>query len=264
MSRMTALRLLGEAAVLVITRAVLNHLTRFRDRGPDQVIDFLRPVDYQQAQKLFSAEEESVVGFWKVKAEHDSAESLKESWSQISAVLEQLPSLGDEEIEELQKLDYHQLRARLALDRERIVGFWKMNIGFRLEQRGRLDLAREYLGRMYHNALVLEQWAASQWFYQKRYGTPDEVNAQELAVMKALRDKAKRFRMFALAALIKTWLRCLIPFHETRFLPIPNVSALRRIFSHDLLAAYQEVKECAIALGRLSEEEFAHELTLKV
>jgi hypothetical protein len=263
MSKFTLLRLLAEATGLVVLRAMMNHLTRFRNRGEDQVIDFLRPIDRKLAEELFAPKEERVVGFWTIKEYGACPLPMEENWNELIGLL-QLSVLSDEDAAQLRSMEKNEIQKWLRGFGGKIEPFWKASIAFRLEQRGRLDLAGEYFQRMRHNALILEQWATSQWFYHRRYCEPDQVTAQQLAVIKALRDKARQFRRLALATLVRIHLSSLVPFHETRFLPIPSITKLRKVIRYDLLAAYAEVKERATRLARLSGEEFAREMALKV
>lgn len=115
---------------------------------------------------------------------------------------------------------------------------------FRKEQRNRMWLALEYLGRLSHNALVMAEWGHYEMRRTRRTRiAQDHDNATELL------SASIQVRMcsFALRATIHVWLVrvALLP-----FLRPPSVARLIDAGSTDLLEFYRKMKDAAAQLSR--------------
>lgn len=115
---------------------------------------------------------------------------------------------------------------------------------FRKEQRNRMWLALEYIGRLSHNALVMAEWG----HYEMRRTRRTRI-AQDHENATALLSASIQVRMcsFALRATIHVWLVrvALLP-----FLRPPSVAKLIDAGSTDLLEFYQKMKDAAAQLSQ--------------
>jgi membrane protein implicated in regulation of membrane protease activity len=115
---------------------------------------------------------------------------------------------------------------------------------FRKEQRNRMLLALEYIGRLSHNARIMAEWGYYELKRTRRTRiAQDHENATELL------SASVQVRMcsFVLRATIHVWLVrvALLP-----FLRPPSVAKLIDAGSTDLLDFYQKMKDAAAQLSQ--------------
>ncbi len=129
---------------------------------------------------------------------------------------------------------------------------------FRREQRNRMWLCLEYIGRLSHNALIMAEWA----FYELKR-TRRTRSAADRDTSMDLLSACVQVRMcsFILRATIHVWLVrvALLP-----FLRPPSVAKLIDTGSTDLLEFYQTMRDAAAQLsqsyGDLYHEKMAEAL----
>jgi hypothetical protein len=124
--------------------------------------------------------------------------------------------------------------------------------------RARLDLAREYLQRMCHNATIVYQWGETEWSDMLRHGLEYDQETRERLL--ALHREAITFLVAARLALVQMWFWSILHFDKWRMLPLPSVAALKKPASIDLLEAYERVKLAAGALALVYGEEHREEI----
>jgi hypothetical protein len=246
-----------ECVSLLGLRALFIWATEQRDRGVDEVIEPLRKVEEIEVRELFDPQSERTVGLWKFKVSRP-AEDVVERMS------------DDRYLEELADrikatpAEQEAIRSELT---KKLVNFWSIDVCTRREQRGRLDLAREYVRRMEHNAGILGQWGNTEAFYLNECNEEDSDFKVEAPEIERQSEKILRLRKSALKVstssrlvLGRMFFLMLIRFDKTRFLPVPSVAALRKIGSTDLVKAYEELKEAALDLAKEYGEEYASSL----
>lgn len=134
--------------------------------------------------------------------------------------------------------------------------FWQTRELYREEQRRRLGRAQTYILRRRHNALIVEQWANTEWSDMHQHCLQDEVGPDLIEAILAVRKAAGAFRMAATIVLAKISLwNLFLLWDKGRLLPIPSVAGLRKTGSVDLLLSYREVREAALALTRFYGDE---------
>src|SRR5207248_996529 len=89
---------------------------------------------------------------------------------------------------------------------------------YRRELRSRLDVLREYTGRMAHNGLIVLQWGRTE---RKDLNPPgfkanEDIESQERVM--ALDREAAKFRRLSLMYVARTWMFCLWRFDKLRIL----------------------------------------------
>jgi hypothetical protein len=115
---------------------------------------------------------------------------------------------------------------------------------FRKEQRNRMWLALEYLGRLSHNALVMAEWG----YYELKRTRRTRIAAdRELSTELLSASVQVRMCSFVLRATIHVWLVrvALLP-----FLRPPSVAKLIDAGSTDLLEFYQTMRNAAAQLSQ--------------
>lgn len=129
---------------------------------------------------------------------------------------------------------------------------------FHKEQRNRMWLALEYLGRLSHNALIMAEWGHYEMKRTRRTGiAQDHENATELL------SASIQVRMcsFVLRATIHFWL---VRVAVLPFLRPPSVTKLMDAGSTDLLEFYRKMSSTAAQLsqsyGDLYHEKMAEAL----
>jgi len=128
----------------------------------------------------------------------------------------------------------------------------------RRAMRGRLDLAREYVQCLYHNATIVYQWGETEWSDMVHHQLEYEAETRDRIL--ALHRESITFRVAARVALAKIWFWSILNFDRLALLPRPSVAALRRPGSVDLLQAYQRVKAAAADLASVYGEEQSAEI----
>jgi len=270
-----ALEVSGLTAVWMSLRQIGLH----QDRGADDVVPCLRSVDPEQIEQLFDPLAEQAAGFWNYRVcnEMESVRArVDDAWI-LTRIVRHALKTDREEGNKLVRFLFktaEEVRERRAAEYlpqpkiERLEKFWFISRNARRNQRARLDLAREYIRRMYHNAVIVQQWANTERFYLMQGlraqrgeagGIPPGAD-HELPTIDALRRTAKACRFTCMLALAKIWFLMLLRFDLTRLLPIPNVSALERTGRTGLWLAYQEMKDAAALLGASFGEEFSDQL----
>ena len=126
---------------------------------------------------------------------------------------------------------------------------------FRQEQRHRLRLALEYIGRLAHNGLIVSEWGQ----YELKRNCRDRLIEEQETCLK-LMSAALQVRMcgFVLRARIKLWL---ISMAMLPFLPAPSVEKLIKIGSADLLNFYLSMTSSAVQLSQAYGDPFHKEMS---
>lgn len=115
---------------------------------------------------------------------------------------------------------------------------------FRKEQRNRMWLALEYLGRLSHNALVMAEWG----YYELKRTHRTHIALDHKTATELLNASIQvRMCSFALRATIHLWLMrvAVMP-----FLRPPSVAGLMDAGSTDLLEFYQDMTNAALQLSQ--------------
>ncbi|HXB21495.1 MAG TPA: hypothetical protein VNV88_08940 [Candidatus Solibacter sp.] len=141
-------------------------------------------------------------------------------------------------------------------EEEQAARFWQTRELYREEQRRRLARAQSYILRRRHNALIVEQWANTEWSDMRRYHLEDEAGPDLIEAILAVQKAAAEFRVACTLVLARIGLwNVLLLADKSRLLPLPSVAGLRTTGKVDLLLGYQAVKESALALARFYGEE---------
>jgi hypothetical protein len=160
----------------------------------------------------------------------------------------------DEYYPHLREFDWNEASVLFSREEEdRVLAQDQMFV--RREQRARLDLAVEMIGRAYHNTCLSYEWIYTEWRDMN-----DHHLEYEPEVVEAMRRALIAIRRFVwMARYDLGYMRVLGLFHfdEWRFLPVPSVVARRKVFDNDVLQAYQRVKRSVADFARLaySQEE---------
>jgi len=149
--------------------------------------------------------------------------------------------------------------AETLFDREeeaQAAHFWQTRELYREEQRRRLARAQTYILRRRHNALIVEQWANTEWADMRRHHLEDEAGPDLIEAILAVQRAAVEFRVACTVVLAKISLwNVLLLTDKWQLLPLPSVAALRTTKNLDLLLSYQAVKNAALGLARFYGEE---------
>jgi hypothetical protein len=141
-------------------------------------------------------------------------------------------------------------------EEEQVACFWQTKELYREEQRRRLGRAQTYILRRRHNALIVEQWANTEWSDMRRNCLQDEVGPDLIEAISTVHQAAVQFRLAATTVLAKiSFWNLLLLADKWHRLPLPSVAGLRKSGSVDLLASYRAVREAALALARFYGEE---------
>jgi hypothetical protein len=163
----------------------------------------------------------------------------------------------DEVPEFLRQLDLHAIETLFDPEVEKEVLY---SGNHRRMQRARLALAREYLKRMQHNATIVYQWAETEWSDMEKHGLEYEPDVQ--ARILALHREATSFLVLVRFALARTWFWSILHFDKLVLLPLPSIAALRQPGAVDLITAYSQTKEAAVAMAEIYGDEQAHEIRM--
>ena len=120
---------------------------------------------------------------------------------------------------------------------------------FRREQRSRLELAREMVGRSFHNTRLSFEWVYTEFRDMVNFHLEYEPAVVE--AMEKVIEESRRFMWIARYDLAYMWLLSLTHFDEWRFMPVPSVVALRKVFDADVLQSYRRVKMAVVDFARL-------------
>lgn len=159
----------------------------------------------------------------------------------------------DEVPELLRRLDGADVSKLFDMDAELDARMLRHSHRARRALRVRLDMAREYLRRMQHNALIIFQWADTEWSDMVRHGLSYDEETREKIL--TLRRETVVFRIAVMVVLGEIWLWSLLHFDKYLLLPIPRVGSLRRAGGIDILETYRKMKEAAAALALIYGEE---------
>jgi hypothetical protein len=118
---------------------------------------------------------------------------------------------------------------------------------FRCAQRHRMVLALEYVRRISHNALVLQQWAAHE---ASHAAMADNSHRRRMSM--ELIAASVRCRLYS--SVITLRLRCwLVTTRLLAFEPLPSFEALIRFGNADLPARYAELRTSARKFSRFHD-----------
>ena len=115
---------------------------------------------------------------------------------------------------------------------------------FRKEQRHRMWLALEYLGRLSHNGLIMAEWGN---YELKRIRRTRSVQGREAALELLSSSVQVRMCGFVLRSTIHAWL---VRMAVLPFLAPPSVEKLIDAGSTDLLEFYQTMKCAAVQISQ--------------
>lgn len=161
----------------------------------------------------------------------------------------------DEVPEFLRQLDWAAVEKLFDAEEEQaLLSF----AGSRRTLRARLALCREYLKRMQHNAIIVYQWAETEWSDMVRHHLEYDPATREKIL--ALHRDSITFLVAARVALIRIWFWSVLHFDKVAIFPVPSVAGLRRPGSVDLVAAYRQVKQAAAGLAEVYGEEQVEEI----
>jgi hypothetical protein len=154
----------------------------------------------------------------------------------------------------LRKVEFEQLKDLLNIADE---GFLRLNLSpekFRKEQQRRMRLTLEQLGRGRHNARPCQEWGGNT--LRKSWKTG---NREVTAASEELINICIAFRAYAWIATIKLhiWLFVIV---ALPFLPVPILGSIRRIGHIDLVCTYDQIRQAAAKLGRLSGSKYGEEI----
>lgn len=127
---------------------------------------------------------------------------------------------------------------------------------FRQEQRNRMWLALEYLGRLSHNALIMAEWGHYELKRTRRTHSAEEREASLELISSSIQV---RMCSFVLRATIHVWL---VRMTVLPFLPTPRVARLVSKGSTDLLEFYQSMKCAAAQLSQCYGDLYREKMTL--
>src|ERR1700694_1948538 len=141
-------------------------------------------------------------------------------------------------------------------EEEQTAVFWQPRELYREEQRRRLARAQTYILRRRHNALIVEQWANTEWSDMRRHHLEDEAGPDLIEAILTVQRAAVEFRVACTTVLarISFW-HVLLLADQWRILPLPSVAGLRTTGKVDLLLSYRAVKQAALALARFYGDE---------
>jgi hypothetical protein len=143
-----------------------------------------------------------------------------------------------------------------AKEEEQVAQFWQMKELYREEQRRRLGRAQAYILRRRHNALIIEQWANTEWSDMRKHSLQDEAGPDLIEAILAVRQAAVTFRMASSMVLAKiSFWHSVRLVDRWRLLPAPSVAGLGKTGRVDLLVSYQAVRQAALALARFYGQE---------
>ncbi|HSM84733.1 MAG TPA: hypothetical protein VLT16_01220 [Candidatus Limnocylindrales bacterium] len=137
--------------------------------------------------------------------------------------------------------------------------YLRFNLGkeqFRKEQRNRMRLALEYIGRLSHNGLVMAEWG----FYElKRVRRTGITEDRETCLDLVSASIQVRMCSFVLRLRIHLWLvrMAVLPFAS-----VPSFQNLVNVGSTDLLVFYRQMRSAASLLGQSYGGPFHQELAL--
>lgn len=125
--------------------------------------------------------------------------------------------------------------------------------------RARLDLAREYVRSLHHNATIVYQWGNTEWSDMVRHNLDYDQETREKLL--ALHREAITFLVAARVVLVKIWLLGVLQSEHWPLRMCRSVATLARPGSLDLLHSYQRVKQAASALASIYGDEHSEEIT---
>ena len=136
--------------------------------------------------------------------------------------------------------------------------YLRLNLGreqFRKEQRNRMWLALEYLGRIYHNAMVMAEWS----YYELKRTRRTRSTEDREASLELLGACAQvRLCCFVLRAWVRFWL---LRMALLSFLNPPSVEKLINFGSTDLLKFYQSMTAAAVQLSHSYGDGYHEQMT---
>lgn len=143
-----------------------------------------------------------------------------------------------------------------AREEQKVAEFWQARELFREEQHRRMGRAQAYILRRRHNALILEQWANTEWSDMRKNCLQDEVGPDLIDAIAHVQRAASSFRVASSMILsrISFWNTVRLLDNWRVFSP-PSIAGLRRVGKIDLLKGYQHVRETALALASFYGQE---------
>ena len=138
-----------------------------------------------------------------------------------------------------------------AKEEEEVAQFWQTRELYCEEQRRRLGRAQAYILRRQHNALIIEQWANTEWSDMRKHRLQDEAGPDLIQAILDVQKAARAFRMASSMVLVKISFWSLLRLvGKSRLFPAPNIAGLRRSGRLDLLTSYEGVRQTALALAK--------------
>lgn len=166
----------------------------------------------------------------------------------------------DEYCPNLRQFDWEEARILFDHEEEERLRDLRDPLQFRRDQRARLDLAMELIGRAYHDSRLSLEWSSTEW--RDMFDLHLEYDPELVEAIRLLRKESTSFNRIARAVLLQMWLFSLLHFDQWRFMPVPSVVARRKTFGQDILQAYERVRQAAANMARLAMSECEAELIL--
>lgn len=126
------------------------------------------------------------------------------------------------------------------------------------ERRRRMELMREYLRRMDHNARIILELANTE--YNRMQKWPDAYDDLTRARVITMRQNAALFNHCVLTVLAEIWFWLLLSSFRWFRISVPSAARLRYFGKLDLLQAYGQVKNTTAEYARIFGEEHAEEI----
>ncbi len=131
---------------------------------------------------------------------------------------------------------------------------------FRVCQRERIRLVREYLQRVAHNAEVIQLWAMN--VYETIKDKSKESFTAEDYLVEAVVELSTELRIYGVVALLKISPWIIFRLHLLPLRWIPRVSDLRMIGSTNVISKYTELIEATSVLaGRMYGAAYQNQIT---
>ncbi len=143
-----------------------------------------------------------------------------------------------------------------ASEEKKVAEFWQARELFREEQHRRMGRAQAYILRRQHNALIIEQWANTEWSDMRKNNLQDEAGPDLIDAIVHAKQAASSFRIASSMMLSRINFWNMVRLVDNwQILSPPSIARLRKAGKIDLLRGYQNVRETALALASFYGQE---------
>lgn len=143
-----------------------------------------------------------------------------------------------------------------AREEEAVAEFWQARELFLAEQHRRMGRAQAYILRRQHNALIIEQWANTEWSDMLKNNLQDEVGPDLIDAIVHVQQATSSFRLASSMTLSRISFWSMMRLVDNwQVLSPPSIAGLRKAGKIDLLRGYQNVRETALALASFYGQE---------